>query len=121
MASAIAAPRRDAEVRAPDRTQHLVMIDDPVADDVDDLAFFLQLAPHRDHRGRHHLPPVDLELARPEDALRHTGFVLDGDKQHALRRSWTLPHEDDTGDLDIASITDGAKISATHYVHVIEL
>lgn len=35
MARAVTAPRCHIEVRAPDRTQHLVMIDDPVADDVD--------------------------------------------------------------------------------------
>src|SRR3546814_17145818 len=37
------------------------MIDDPVADDVDDLALLLQPTAHPDHRGRHDLAPEDVE------------------------------------------------------------
>src|SRR3546814_5878391 len=44
-----------------DRPQHRIMIDDPVADDVDDLALLLEPTAHPDHRGRHDLAPEDVE------------------------------------------------------------
>jgi len=61
------------------------MIGDPIADDMDDLAFLLQSPAHRDHRGGHHLAPVDLEPVRPEDAVGDAGLVLDRDEQYAFR------------------------------------
>ena len=51
MTGAITAPWRDVKLGPPHGAKHLVMIDDPVADDVDDLALLLQLSPHCDHGG----------------------------------------------------------------------
>src|SRR3546814_15787308 len=61
---AIAAPWRYRDVALRDRTQHRVMVDDPVANDVNDFAFLLQPPAHRDHRGRHHRPAIRSEERR---------------------------------------------------------
>lgn len=50
VAGAIATSRGDGERGPPYGAQHVVMLGDPVADDMDDLAFLLQASPHRDHR-----------------------------------------------------------------------
>ena len=65
---AIAAPGLARKRHLADLGKQIAMIDDPVADDVDDLSFVLYPAPHPDHRGGHNgasllLGAIELKIA----------------------------------------------------------
>lgn len=68
----VPASRRNGKRAAPDLPQHRVMVGYPVTDDMNDLAFLLDAAAHRDHRRRHDLAPIDVEAIGPEDAVGDT-------------------------------------------------
>ncbi len=95
-----------------DAVQKIAMVNDPVANDVDDLALLLHPALHADHRGGHDGSALALEPIGPQDAGGDSGFVFDRNEQHALGRSWLLANEDDTGDLDMASVADSRQVRA---------
>src|SRR3546814_4113165 len=97
------------------------MIGNPVADDVNDLAFLLKPTTDRDHRGGHDLAPVDIEAIWPQDAVGDAGLVLNRDEEHALRRARALPHEYHPGDLDVAPVSDLSEIGAAHDTHRVKL
>src|SRR3546814_12956333 len=78
---AIPATGCDRHFTLRDRPQHRIMIDDPVADDVDDLALILEPTAHPDHRGRHALAPEDVEeiqLAIPDRKSGVSGKRVSG-------------------------------------------
>jgi len=106
MSCSVASPRHDREVTLCNRSEHVISLGNPVADDVDDLAFLLETPTHGNHGSRHNLPAINLETVRPKDALRHSGFILDRDEKYPFGRAGPLPDEDDTGDLDIPARTD---------------
>lgn len=58
-----AGPVRERHLADP--VQQIAMVDDPVADDVDDLALLLHPALHADHRGGHDGAALPLEPIRP--------------------------------------------------------
>src|SRR3546814_19142973 len=84
---AVGTTGRDRELHAPDCAQRVVMIDDTIADDVDDLALLLKPSAHPYHCRRHDLPAVDLEPVGHKNAVGEAGLVLYGDKQNATCRA----------------------------------
>src|SRR3546814_16144917 len=88
---AVGTTGRDRELHAPDCAQRVVMIDDTIADAVDDLAPLLKPSAHPYHWSPHDLPAVDLEPVGPKTAVGVAGFVLDGYKQPAPGRTVPSP------------------------------
>src|SRR3546814_20826822 len=70
------------------------MIGDAIADNMDDLPLLLKPPPHRDHRSRHDLTPVEFEPVGPEDTVGDSGLVFDRYEQDALRGARTLAHKE---------------------------
>jgi len=68
MRGTITATVCNQEIHTINRAQHGIMVGNAITDDVDDLNLLLKAAAHCDHRGRHDLPSIDLELVRPEDS-----------------------------------------------------
>ena len=101
-------PRRERHVA--DLHQQVPVLDDPIADHVDHLAFALHAPFQPDHRRRHHCAMLRLETIRPQDPVGDAGFILDGDEQHAFGAARLLPDKDDARHLDVAAITDGAQV-----------
>ena len=88
---------------------------------MDNFAFLLEPPAHRDHRGRHYLPPVNVEAVGPKDAISDAGLILDRYEQDALGRAGALTNEDHPGDLDIAAIPDMGEIRAADDAHATKL
>src|SRR3546814_8367183 len=80
------------------------MIGDAIADNMDDLPLLLKPPPHRDHRSRHDLTPVEFEPVGPEDTVGDSGLVFDRYEQDALRGARTLAHKDHAGQIGRAHI-----------------
>ena len=93
--------------------KQIPVIDDPIADDVDYLAFFLDPALHADHRCRHDGSALRLEPVRPEYAIRDACLIFNRDEEDALCRTRFLSNKDDAGDLDMATVSDAREIRAT--------
>lgn len=88
------------------------MVDDPVADDVDYLAFLLHAPFQSDHGGRHHGAALRLEAVGPKYAVSDASLILDGDEQHTLRGTRLLTHQNDARDFDMAAVADAGEVSA---------
>src|SRR3546814_5147425 len=85
------------------------MIGDAIADNMDDLPLLLKPPPHRDHRSRHDLTPVEFEPVGPEDTVGDSGLVFDRYEQDALRGARTLAHKDHAGHFDVSAIADRSE------------
>src|SRR3546814_8305050 len=90
------------------------MIGDAIADNMDDLPLLLKPPPHRDHRSRHDLTPVEFEPVGPEDTVGDSGLVFDRYEQDALRGARTLAHKDHAGHFDVSAIADVREIDAAN-------
>src|SRR3546814_16711039 len=88
------------------------MIGDAIADNMDDLPLLLKPPPHRDHRSRHDLTPVEFEPVGPEDTVGDSGLVFARYEQDALRGARTLAHKDHAGHFDVSAIADFREIDA---------
>src|SRR3546814_16438155 len=97
------------------------MIGDAIADNMDDLPLLLKPPPHRDHRSRHDLTPVEFEPVGPEDTVGDSGLVFDRYEQDALRGARTLAHKDHAGHFDVSAIADVRAIDAATDSHSVEL
>src|SRR3546814_17295872 len=97
------------------------MIGDAIADNMDDLPLLLKPPPHRDHRSRHDLTPVEFEPVGPEDTVGDSGLVFDRYEQDALRGARTLAHKDHAGHFDVSAIEDVREIDAANDSHRVEL
>ncbi|EYR83762.1 UvrD/REP helicase [Shinella sp. DD12] len=71
-------------------------IEQPLGDQVNDLAFPLDLAIDGQHGGRQDEPALPLKNLRPDHCVDDTGLILQRHEHHPLGRAWPLPHEDET-------------------------
>ena len=103
MLARVAAAGAVREGHVANTMQQVAMVDDPVADDVDHLAFLLHTPFQPDHGGRHHGATLRLEAVGPKYAVGDAGLVLDRYEQHTLRGTGLLAHQDDARDFDMAA------------------
>lgn len=95
-----------------DAVKKVAVVNDAIADDVDDLALFLHPPLQADHGRRHHGAALRLEAVGPQDPVGDAGLVLDRDEQDALGRSGLLADQDDAGDLDVSPVSNAGEIRA---------
>ena len=65
-----------------------------VGDEVDHLAFALDLAAYRHHARGQHDTPLAFKQRRPDHQVGDTGLILDRDEHDALGGSRPLPDQD---------------------------
>jgi hypothetical protein len=123
MPSLIAAGVGDGEgfVALADAAQHGGQVRQVFGDDVDDIAFLLQLAAAGDHAGGQHEAALFFEYRGPEDQVGVAGFVLDGDEQHAPGAPGTLADQDDAGDFQALAVADRWQVGAADDTACVEV
>ena len=108
------------ELALADGAQEEGFVLDAVGDDVDDVAFLLDLTDDTDHRRRQDDAPELLVEALPDDDVGDAALVLDRDEGD-IAGAGPLADEDDAGEADPAAVPDPLQRRAGDRAALLEL
>jgi hypothetical protein len=87
-------------------------VDEPLGNQMDDLAFALHLSENAEQAGAEQFVALLLDQPRVHDDIGQPGFVFQGDKNDSAGRARSLPAGDDSGGTQRAG---GRLRSATRW------
>lgn len=112
----VAAPMRQRKlvISLAEPAEIFRQVEQPLGDEMDDIAFPLDLAVDRQHRARQHEPALPFEQLWPNDSVDDAGFVLKRHEHHPLGRSRPLANEDKAARHQPATIAFGHGLGTGH-------
>ena len=112
MRRAVARHGQPRQVEIADLPQHAAEVDDALGDDMDDDPLALYPAADAEHRGGHHGTPLGLEAVGPQHGVGDTALVLQRHEHHALRATWPLADQNQTGHGDRSAVLHLLQVAA---------
>lgn len=101
--------------------QVFTQVEELLCHEMNDLSLPLDADVDRHHAGPQHYTPPLLEQAGPDNHVRRTGLVLDGDEHDTLRGARILPNEDQTCRHQPASVTGCHRVFARDDVPLLQV